>query len=91
MNKTELIEHIAKDTGTTKVLAGEVVESALTGIKASLASGDEVALSGFGIFKPAVRPAREGRNPATGEPLHIAESTVAKFTASKTLKEMLNA
>jgi DNA-binding protein HU-beta len=53
----------------------------------TMSRGEEVAITGFGTFKVAKRAAREGRNPATGEKIHIAASVKPKFRAGKVLKE----
>jgi DNA-binding protein HU-beta len=49
-----------------------------------------VSLSGFGKFKVRHNPAREGRNPATGETIQIAASRQPGFTAAKAVKDQLN-
>lgn len=87
MNKQELIEKIAKDTGVTKVLAAAALESALDGIKRSLKKGDAITFVGFGTFKTSVRKARVARNPQTGAPIKIAKRRVVRFSAGKALKD----
>lgn len=91
MNKSDLITALATGAGTTKAIAGAVVDNlgALAG--ATLAAGGEVTLPGIGSLKPVKRAAREGRNPLTGEKLKIPAKTVAKFTAAKALKDALAA
>ena len=56
-----------------------------------LKNGEKIQLVGFGTFEVAERPAREGRNPRTGETMKIAASKSPKFKAGKALKDMLNA
>ncbi len=90
MTKQQLAAKIAEDTGLTKVTAWAVVESALDGIVKALKKGDTVTLVGFGTFRTAVRKARTGRNPSTGEALKIPKRTVAKFTPGTALKKNLN-
>jgi nucleoid DNA-binding protein len=90
MNKTELVEHIAQETGTDKAAAGRALDAALKGISESLAKGDSVALAGFGTFEARSRAARTGRNPQTGESMEIAASTSAGFKPATALKKLLN-
>jgi DNA-binding protein HU-beta len=86
MNKSELIEALAEKTGVSKVTAGKSIDALVGIITAAVAKGDDVALVGFGTFKPAKRAARLGKNPQTGEALKIAATTVPKFSAGATFK-----
>jgi DNA-binding protein HU-beta len=86
MNKTELIEAIAKDSGLSKADSQRALESLLTTVTKTLKKGDEVGITGFGKFSVAKRGARTGRNPQTGAPVKIKASKNAKFTAGATLK-----
>ena len=86
MNKTELIEIVAKDTELTKAAAGSVLDALTTAIVKAVAKGDTVTLIGFGTFKSSKRAARTGRNPQTGKELKIAATTVARFTAGAGFK-----
>jgi DNA-binding protein HU-beta len=86
MNKAEIVEKIAKDTGLTKVTAAAAVESLLDGITKSLKKGNSVSFVGFGSFKTASRKARTARNPQTGAAIKIPKRRVARFTAGKALK-----
>lgn len=90
MNKTELIESIATKSGVTRAAAATMLDATLSTITEALVAGDSVALVGFGTFKVGARAARTGKNPATGEALEIAASTVAKFSAGKALKDAVN-
>jgi DNA-binding protein HU-beta len=87
MNKQELIEKIAKDTGVTKSSAAAALESALDGIKKSLKKGDPITFVGFGTFKTSVRKARTARNPQTGAAIKIPKRRVVRFSAGKALKD----
>ena len=91
MNTAELADRIATDHDLTKAKAREVVEAVFATITAAAASGDEVAAGGFGRFKVIDRPARQGRNPGTGEAIQIAASRKLAFTAAKALRDTLNA
>lgn len=86
MNKSELIEAIATESGLTKVDATKALDAAVSAITGAVANGDSVSLIGFGTFKAAARAAREGKNPKTGEKLSIAATTVPKFTAGANFK-----
>ena len=90
MNKSELVEHIAQETGSDKASAGRALDAVLNGISESLAKGDSVTLAGFGTFEARERAARTGRNPQTGETMDIAASTSAGFKPALALKKLLN-
>ena len=86
MNKTELIDTVAKDSSLARTDAARAVESILSAVTDTLKKGNEVTIPGFGKFSVAHRGAREGRNPATGAALKIKASKAPKFTAGATLK-----
>ncbi len=90
MNKTELIEKVAKETETSKKAAEAAVNAVFEAVAASLANGEEVQVFGFGKFSVNERAAREGRNPATGAKITIAASKYPAFSASKALKDRVN-
>ncbi|MEM9527695.1 MAG: HU family DNA-binding protein [Bacteroidota bacterium] len=90
MNKGELVASIADKAGLTQSQAEAALSATLDSIKGALKSGDSVSLIGFGTFSANERPAREGRNPRTGETIKIAAKTVAKFKPVKKLSERLN-
>jgi len=86
MNKTDLVNEVAKVVNTKKD-AQAAVECVLSSITKTLENGDSVSLVGFGTFKVADRKARIGRNPQTGQEINIAACKVPKFVAGKALKE----
>jgi DNA-binding protein HU-beta len=88
MKKRELIQAVAAHTGTDTKSAGKIVEGTIAVILATVAKGEEVNLSGFAKFAKVARPARQGRNPATGETIQIPAKTVAKITALKGFKDI---
>ena len=90
MNKQELIGHVADRSGLTRNDATRAVETMLEVITSTLKRGDEVRLVGFGNFSVTRRKASTGRNPRTGEPMQIKESTQPKFKAGKGLKDSVN-
>jgi len=79
MNKTELTNKVALTAGLSKADAKKALEATLEAISDALRAGDKVSLLGFGTFSTTVRPARQGKNPLTGETINIEEKTVAKF------------
>ena len=83
MNKAELIDKIAKDSGITKTQANEALDSFTNAVVDSLKKGDRVTLVGFGTFSVSERSARNGRNPQTGEVIKIKARRVPKFKAGK--------
>ena len=89
MIKAELVVAVAEKAGVTKRDAEAVVNALLAEIEKALVAGEEVKLSGFGIFAKKERKAREGSNPATHEKITIAASKTVAFKPSKALKEKL--
>src|SRR5690606_38089969 len=90
MNKNDLIAAVADKTGLTKAQSGEAIEAAIEAITATLKSGGEVRIIGFGNFSVSERAASEGRNPRTGETIKIPASKTPKFKAGKGLKDAVN-
>ncbi len=86
MNKTELIDTVAKDSGLAPTDAARAVESILSAVTDTLNKGDEVTIPGSGKFSVAHRGAREGRYAAAGAALKIKASKAPKFPAGATLK-----
>jgi DNA-binding protein HU-beta len=90
VNKTELIEHIAKHADISKAAATRALESTITAVKTTLKKGGSVSLVGFGTFAVGKRAARIGRNPRTGASIKIKAAKVPKFRPGKALKDALN-
>lgn len=88
MKKRELIQAVAIHTDVDNKTAAKLVEGTIDVILATVAKGDVVNISGFAKFAKIKRPARIGRNPATGEQIKIAAKTVAKVTALKGFKDI---
>ena len=91
MNKTQLIDVVAKEAGMKKKDAEVAVDAVFAAITDALADGDKVQIIGFGTFETKEQAAREGRNPATGEKIEIGACKRLAFSASPALKEKLNA
>lgn len=87
MNKTELIGKVAEQAGMTKKDTEKVVNTLIDVVQDTLGKGDTVAILGFGTFLSRERPAREGRNPRTGETIHIPASRVPVFRPGRGLKD----
>ena len=90
MNKAELVDVVAKDAGTTKKDAENVINAVIEAIVKRVASGERVTLVGFGTFEARQRKARTGRNPKTNQPLHIPARRVAGFRVGKEFSEAVN-
>lgn len=90
MNKTELVEAMAKQTGLNKKDAEAALKAFIESVEGALKKGDKVQLVGFGTFEVSERAAREGRNPQTGKKMKIAASKAPKFKAGKAFKDALN-
>jgi len=89
MNKRQLVAAVAADTGISEKQVGTVVTTFLDRITSAVAGADEVNLKGFGKFSMKERKARQGRNPATGEPLEIGPVKLAKFRAGRAFKKQV--
>jgi DNA-binding protein HU-beta len=90
VNKSELIDAIAKHADISKAAAGRALDATVNSIKSSLKKGDIVTLVGFGSFYVGKRTARQGRNPRTGAAIKIKAAKVPKFRAGKALKDSVN-
>ncbi len=90
MNKSGLIDAISTTTSLTKREAENAVNAVVHAVMSEVRSGRRVSLSGFGSFNPTQRGARMGRNPQTGAPVKIAAAKGVRFSASTTLKGVVN-
>jgi DNA-binding protein HU-beta len=90
VNKSELIDQIAKSADLSKAAAGRALDASIAAVKASLKKGGMVTLVGFGTFYVGKRAARSGRNPRTGAAIKIKAAKVPKFRAGKGLKDAVN-
>jgi DNA-binding protein HU-beta len=90
LNKTEMIETVAKTADISKAAAGRAVEAVIAAVRSSLKKGQMVTMVGFGTFYVGKRAARSGRNPRTGAAIKIKAAKVPKFRAGKALKDALN-
>lgn len=90
MNKSELIQKVAKKTNKPKTEVALLLDMFLATIKDSLADNEPVTLIGFGTFHTVPRAAREGRNPRTGEVIKIPATVLPRFKAGKALRNAAN-
>lgn len=90
MRKQELIKAVAQNSGQSESVAGAVVNATFETIQDSLASGEEVTITGFGSFRITHRAAREGRNPQTGDPIQIPAGKSPSFRPGTQLKRAVN-
>jgi len=90
VNKSELIDQIAKSADISKAAAGRALDATVGAVKSSLKKGGMVTLVGFGTFYIGKRAARSGRNPRTGATIKIKAARVPKFRAGKALKDAVN-
>ena len=90
MNKSELIDSVAKSADISKAAAQRALDAMVAAVRVSLKRGQMVTLVGFGTFYVGKRKARAGRNPRTGAAIRISAAKVPKFRAGKALKDALN-
>lgn len=87
INKGDFVKKFAEANAVSQNKANELVNSFLGLVEGEMVAGNEVNFTGFGKFSVADRAAREGRNPGTGEPIHIPATKAPKFSAGKGLKD----
>ena len=90
MNKSQLVDAVASDSGLTKADSSRAIESVLATVTKTLKKGEEVSITGFGKFSVVKRAARQGVNPRTGERVKIKASKAPKFTAGAGLKQAIS-
>lgn len=90
LTKIQIVESVQNQTGFLKNKSSEIVETLLEIIKRTLASGDDVLVSGFGKFCVNEKKERKGRNPATGDAMMLEARKVVTFKCSGTLRGRIN-
>jgi DNA-binding protein HU-beta len=88
MNKTQLVDWVAKHTQMTKTDVEMVLNTSVEAIKKTVKRGDDVTLVGFGTFTQSKRKARAGRDPQSGQEIRIPAMTVPKFRPGKEFKDI---
>jgi DNA-binding protein HU-beta len=89
VNKAQLIDTLSVRLGSKKA-ATDAVEAVIDTVTRAVASGERVAITGFGVFEKVARPARTGRNPRTGAAVKIKKTTVPKFKAGQSFKDVVS-
>jgi len=90
VNKNDLLQKLAEHTGIAKNTSAKADDGVFDLIASTLKSGEEVRLTGFGVFVVATRAGGKGRNPQTGEEITITPSKQPRYRAGKQLKDSLN-
>ena len=90
MNKSQLVDAVASDSGLSKADSARALDSLIASVTKSLKKGDDVSITGFGKFSVVNRAARQGVNPRTGERVKIKASKAPKFTAGAGLKQAIS-
>ena len=90
MNRSELVQHVAEQTGLNRTTADQAVDAFVEAVMTATKKGEKVQLFGFGTFTPTARAARMGRNPQTGDPVKIAASKGVRFAPASVFKNALN-
>ena len=90
LTKSDIIENIRTGNGFTLIKSTETVEILLEIIKSTLASGEDVLISGFGKFRVKQKAERKGRNPATGDDQMLPARKVVTFNCSGKLRKKIN-
>jgi integration host factor subunit alpha len=90
LTKAQMVESVQNQTGLPRNRSSEIVETLLEIIKSTLASGEDVLVSGFGKFSVNEKKARRGRNPATGEDMMLEARKVVTFKCSGKLRDRIN-
>lgn len=90
MRKPDLINAIAEEAGISKEKANLALNAVLNSITTAMQSAEPVSLIGFGTFQQRHRAARNGKNPQTGQPMHIQASKTVAFKPGKKLKAAVN-
>ena len=90
LTKIQIVESVQNQTGFPKNKSSEIVETLLEIIKSTLASGQDVLVSGFGRFCVKEKKERKGRNPSTGDAMMLAPRKVVTFKCSGKLRDRIN-
>ncbi len=90
MNKTQLVDSIARKTSFTKTDIETILNAAFDKIRGAVGEGEDVTLVGFGTFTRTQRKARAGRNPQTGKEMEIPAMVMPRFRPGKEFRDSLN-
>lgn len=89
MSKAEIIDHVAEAHGLSKIVSKQIVEQVFGIVTATLKKEARFSFPDLGTFTVTERPARKGRNPATGEAIKIKASKTVRFKPAPALKEAI--
>jgi len=89
MTKDGLADKVAAILGGSRAEGQRAVEGVFDSIKEAMATGEEVKIAGFGVFRVKLAKAREARNPRTGDVVHVPATKRPRFTAGKALKDVV--
>ncbi len=87
MNRSQLVSEVARRCGRTRAEVDEMLAAVVESVVEHVASGEKVNLSGLARFEPVDKPARPGRNPATGDQITIAASRAVKIVPAQAFKD----
>src|SRR5882724_11738989 len=90
MNKTQLIDELASRFEGNKKMAAQALDAVVDTITRTVAKGEKVGITGFGVFEKVERPARMARNPATGQRVRVAKTSVPRFKAGTGFKDVVS-
>jgi integration host factor subunit beta len=90
VTKSELIDRVAQESGLTKGRAEMVVNTIFDSMTTALIAGDGIEIRGFGSFTVRQYKSYEGRNPRTGDVVHVAPKRLPFFKVGKELRERVN-
>ncbi len=90
MNKSQIIELIARKANLSKKTATQTMDIFVNAVKSNLTAGKSVTITGFGTFSVSARAARNGVNPQTGKPIRIPQSRVPRFKSGKALRSLIH-
>ena len=89
VHKSELVKQAAALSDIPAAAAARLIDELLDTVKAHLRNGSKVSIASFGTFEVQHKPARQGRNPKTGETIAIPATRAPKFKPAKGLKDLL--
>lgn len=90
MNKAQLVEAMAKQTGASKKVTEDTLNAFIDVVEKQVKKGEKVQLVGFGTFEQKKRAARKGKNPRTGEAIKIKAAKVPAFKAGASFKALVD-
>ncbi len=90
LTKADVVTEVMNENGYSRRQATDTVETLFELIKKTLASGEDVLVSGFGKFCVKQKRERRGRNPATGGDMMLKARKVVTFTCSGILRDKIN-